>query len=297
SNLIDMRIWMQMLNGQLPQFKQLSDFLKTQDILNNGEVSNYARGLMINDYRGYKIASHSGFGFGGQSHLINVPQEKIGIIIMTNLQSINPGQLAYTILDMILMPKEKELVKSENTMSFNPQDLNQFTGDYKEINSDMTMHITIDNDTLKAKGSIGKIPVALLQNDKNEFVRYNSQSVKYNFTKTEKHDMTISFGGTPFYFKRAKIISETPKNLNDFEGNYYSEELDITYNFFIDQNMLKLSYYRNESIPLYPIQHNAFGNHDRTLYQFIESKNHEVTGMLLSCDGQVSEIEFIKKKP
>ncbi|WP_299333241.1 hypothetical protein [uncultured Psychroserpens sp.] len=106
--------------------------------------------------------------------------------------------------------------------------------------------------------------------------------------------MIVTFGGTPFYFKRAKITTETPSNLNDFVGNYYSEELKTVYHFYTDKNTLKLSYKNHEDLSLYPIQLNSFGNRNRTLYHFTHNKNGKITGMLLSCDGQVSNIEFVK---
>ena len=172
--------------------------------------------------------------------------------------------------------------------------MNQFVGDYKEINSDMTMQISIENDTLKAQGSMGKTKIPLTQNNTNEFVRLNAQNVKYNFTKTSAYDMVISFGGTPFYFKHAQLIQKNPSNLKDFTGDYYSEELQTTYRFFIENDTLKLSYTNHENITLYPVQFNQFGNRDRTLYHFKSSDNGRITGMLLSCDGQVSNIEFVK---
>jgi hypothetical protein len=66
SHLKDMIIWMNMLNGPTPQFKSLAAFLKTQDTLINGETSNYTRGTMIDDYKGYEANSHSGFSYGDQ---------------------------------------------------------------------------------------------------------------------------------------------------------------------------------------------------------------------------------------
>lgn len=302
SNLIDMRIWMKVLNEDIPEFKALSTFLKTTETLNTGKQASYARGLMVDDYKGYPTYSHSGFGFGGQTQLVVVPSEKIGIIIMTNLQSINPTPISYQILDMMLISEastrrntnEKELQKTNESIVYKTQDLKQFIGDYIEINSDMLMHISKENDTLKARSSMGKMTIPLSQNDKNLFVRRNAQHVKYNFTKTHHHDMTVSFGGTPFYFKRAKINTENPSDFNDFVGNYFSEELEASYHFYTDDDMLKLKYKNHDNILLYPIQTNTFGNHDRTLYQFTTNKDGKIIGMLLSCDGQVSNIEFTK---
>jgi hypothetical protein len=77
SHLNDMIIWMKMLNGQIHQFKSLESFLKTQDTLITGKTANYVRELMTDTYKGYEVASNSGFGYGNQSQLITVPEEKL----------------------------------------------------------------------------------------------------------------------------------------------------------------------------------------------------------------------------
>ncbi|MDG5490925.1 serine hydrolase [Psychroserpens sp. SPM9] len=294
SNLIDMTLWAQMLNEETPKFKDLAKFLKTSEVLASGQEATYTRGLMLDHYKGFKTFSHSGFGFGGQTQFISVPDKKISIIILTNLQSINPTPIAYQILNLFISSEEKELIEIDPFEPYEPQNLNQFIGDYIEINSDMTMQILVENDTLKAMGSKGKTKIPLLQNSSNEFVRHHAQNVKYNFKKTPTYDMTISFGGTPFYFKRIKLIKQIPNHLEDYTGNYFSEELQATYHFFIENDTLKLSYAQHDTITLHPILINQFGNGDRTLYHFISSNNNNITGMLLSCDGQVSNIEFVK---
>lgn len=295
SSVNDMAIWMQMLNGQILEFKPLSQFLKTIEVLTTGKEAKYARGIILDDYKGYTVANHSGFGFGGRTQLIVLPERQMGIIVMSNLQSIDAPKIAYQILDVLLTNKKSYTEKRTSEMGFKKQDLNKFIGEYKEIHSDMTMKVFIENDTLKSIGSIGKTSVSLTQYDTDKFHRIQSQNVKYDFTAATTHDMVITFGGTPFYFKQAEFIDVDSVNVSDFSGAFYSEELEVTYQFFVKNDMLKLSYKGNENISLNPVQLNEFGNNDRTLYHFVRKKNETVTGMLLSCDGTVKNIIFKKK--
>lgn len=296
SSVIDMTIWMQMLNGNNPAFKSLSQFLKTTEVLLNGEEANYARGVMVDTYKGYKTVSHSGYGFGGQSQLITIPEEGIGVIIMTNLQSINPTPISYKILDVLLPEKLEEKKDIKVDYNIGVTVLKKFIGEYKEVNSDMKMTISMENDTLKALSSLGRNAIPLIPFAKDKFCRLQSQSVKYDFSKRSNYDLVISFGGTPFYFEKAKFVNPASVNLNEYTGDFYSEELETNYRFYIEDNTLKLSYTNNMGIALSPVQLNEFGNNDRTLYQFIKDKNNSVISMYLSCDGQVSNIEFVKQK-
>ena len=296
SSINDMAIWMQMLNEQVPEFKSLAEFLKTTETLNSGDEAKYARGIILDDYKGYTVANHSGFGFGGRTQLIVSRELQIGIIVLSNLQSINAPRVAYQILDVLLSDKVKTITKEEISQNFTVQDLNLFVGEYKEIHSDMTMKLFIENDSLKSIGSMGKTSASLDQFAENKFHRTHSQNVKHDFTPSKAHDMSISFGGTPFYFKRAKFIDVDLVNLSDFVGDFYSEELDVTYHFIVEEGALKLSYKANKNINLYPVQLNEFGNNDRTLYHFTKDKKGAITGMLLSCDGTVKDITFKKKE-
>jgi CubicO group peptidase (beta-lactamase class C family) len=296
SSVNDMAIWMQMLNEQTIEFKLLAQFLKTTEILLNGEKAKYARGLMIDDYKGYSTVSHSGFGFGGRTQLLTIPEKQIGIVVLTNLQSIDATRISYQILDLMTPNEATVLEENNDNKSFNKQDLDVFIGEYKEINSDMTMTLFVENDTLKAKGSLGKTPTDLVQFAHNKFHREQSENVKYDFSPSITHDMVITFGGTPFYFKRAQFVNADAVNIYEFIGDFYSEELDVNYHFFIENNILKLSYKGNENSSLHPVQFNEFGNGDRTLYHFVKDKNDKVTGMLLSCDGTVKNIVFKKKR-
>lgn len=296
SSVNDMAIWMQMLNDQILEFKPLAEFLKTTETLISGKKAKYARGLMLDNYKGYEAVNHSGFGFGGRSQLITVPEKQIGIIVLTNSQGIDAPRIAYQILDILMKNDERIKNEKEEEMVFKAQNFKEIIGEYKEINSDMTMKIFVENDKLKSVGSMGRTAAALVQYEQNKFHRYQSQSVKYDFTPSVSHDMIISFGGTPFYFEQANFIDAESVEVSDFVGNFYSEELDVRYHFYTEENTLKLTYKEKDAINLKPVQLNEFGNNDRTLYHFIKDKNDTITGMLLSCDGTVKEIIFKKEK-
>lgn len=296
SSINDMAIWMQMLNEQIPSFKSLARFLKTTELLTSGEKAKYARGLMIDDYKGYETLNHSGFGFGARSQLITVAEKQIGIIVLTNSQAIDAPRIAYQILDILLLNEQNIEEKNDVKIVFKKQDINEFIGEYKEINSDMTMKIFVENDSLKSIGSIGKTSTALKQYNNYKFHRTQSQNVKYDFTPSATHDMVISFGGTPFYFKHAKFIDLDAVDVSEFVGNFYAEALGVTYRFFVEDNTLRLTYKGKESVKLHPVQLNEFGNNDRTLYHFIKNEKETITGMLLSCDGTVKDIIFQKEK-
>ena len=293
SSIEDLSKWISVLNGTHSEYKSLSKFLTTCEKLQNGEKAKYARGVMVDKYKGFQTISHSGYGWGGQSQLITIPEKNIGIIILTNLESINPTPLSYQILDVFI--NEKTIEKSKRKKLFKNENLLAFIGQYKEINSDMKMEIVIENDTLKAKGSQAKKGISLVAFTKDKFHRMNNESVAYDFRKNKNHDLTISFGGTPFYFKKAQFVKPETVKIKEFIGTYYSEELNTVYSFFEKDNKLFLTYKNHENLELTTVEMDSFGNKARTLYQFIRNKDNQIIGMELSSEGNVKNIRFIKQ--
>lgn len=295
SNVEDLVKWVSVLKGTNSEFKSLTNFLIQCEKLENGEKAKYARGVMVDNYKGYQTISHSGYSWGGQAQLIAIPEKNLGIIILTNLESINPTPISYQILDLFLNDtaiKKPNKVKKRKDLNKN---FNEFIGQFKEINSDMKMEIFIENDTLKSKGSQAKKGVSLLSFEKNKFQRINNESVKYDFTKSKEQDLIIYFGGTPFYFKKTQFVKSENVKIDEFVGNYFSEELNTTYIFFKKDNKLYLTYKNHENIALSTVEIDEFGNNARTSYQFIRNGNNQIISMKLSSEGTVKDIHFIKQ--
>ncbi len=295
SSVEDLSKWMNVLVGKKKGYESLSKFLLKRDKLLDGSRATYARGVMIGDYKGAKIISHSGYSWGGQSQLLVLPMENIGIVILTNLESINATSLSYEILNVL--QKDNNLSKEHKRKSKKhaQQHLQQFTGEYKEIGSDMRMAVYLDNDTLKARGGQSKRGTALIRLDTFRFHRKGNESVVYDFSVRGDFDMAVSFGGTPFYFKRAKFIADSDVQASDFTGEFYSSELNVSYYFTERENRLYLSFVNNEEVRLNAMQIDEFGNGQRTLYHFKRNEKNEVIGMLLSSEGTVRDVLFSKK--
>jgi CubicO group peptidase (beta-lactamase class C family) len=293
STVEDLSKWIGVLNGINSEFKSLSKFLIQCEKLENGEKAKYARGVMVDNYKGFQTISHSGYGWGGQSQLITIPEKNLGVVILTNLESINPTPISYQILDLFL--NDITIEKSDEVKKYKIENFNNFIGQYKEINSDMKMEFFIENDTLKAKGSQAKKGISLSQFKKNKFHRANNESVTYDFTKSKKQDLIISFGGTPFYFKKAQFVKPETVKINEFIGTYYSEELNTTYIFFEKDNKLYLTYKNHQNIVLSTVEIDEFGNNARTSYQFKRNKNKQIVSMELSSEGTVKNINFVKQ--
>jgi CubicO group peptidase (beta-lactamase class C family) len=135
--------------------------------LNNGEEINYAFALKIAEYRGLKTFGHDGMDAGYRTCFVCFPEQKFGIIILCNLGSLSPYNLAMQIADIYLadqltpieIKNNIESQKTEEVKSDEPIiDFNEYLGDYysDELGTVYTMifkdnHLTIRHRRLSDK--------------------------------------------------------------------------------------------------------------------------------------------------
>lgn len=78
--------------------------------LNSGEPNSYAFGLVLGEHRGHRIADHSGSWAGYRTFLLWVPDEKLGIVVLSNLAGFDAAGSARAVADVALgEPTEDEV--------------------------------------------------------------------------------------------------------------------------------------------------------------------------------------------
>ena len=300
STIKDLAIWAEVLMRHNSAYKQLASFLTTQEVLPMGDTAEYARGLMTDRYKGYKTIHHSGFASGGQTQMLTIPELGTSVIILTNDVSINPGPLSYKVMDELLPNAAARYAaqpkKSRDKVTKIP-DQSVYAGTYIELNSDMRMDIIKNGDSLYARGAQAKQAVALTPLSNGSFCRRNNETVKYTFPTehAREYDMSISFGGTPFYFKKVDFVAPASVRPEDFSGKFYSEELSATYDFKVEDNKLLFLHPLQGAMILTPTVKDAFGNGARVSYQFLRDDQGKVYAMLLAAEGTVKDIRFTKQ--
>lgn len=128
-------------------------------ILNNGKQISYAFGLDIGEYRALKTVGHGGSWRGFRSHLLCFPAQKFGVVILCNLDTFNPLNLARKIADIylaaVLAPEAPEPDKQPperiETELLPPKQLSEFEGDYYTEELDTTYTIGVRGDRLVAQ--------------------------------------------------------------------------------------------------------------------------------------------------
>lgn len=107
----------------------LIETLLSTGTLNNGEKQGYAYGLELGSYRGLNTVHHSGSAVGFVTNYLQFPQQKLSIIVLSNVSSFEPEEISEKIADLYLEDQLIEMplfmVDESSSEQMNPtRDLN-----------------------------------------------------------------------------------------------------------------------------------------------------------------------------
>jgi CubicO group peptidase (beta-lactamase class C family) len=80
----------------------LIDLVTTTARLNDGSAIDYAFGLRVYTYKGLKAVGHGGSFVGYKAHYIRFPEQRFSVVILSNLGTFEPDQIAMKIADVYL---------------------------------------------------------------------------------------------------------------------------------------------------------------------------------------------------
>lgn len=293
SSVKDMLKWMNLFGNTDHELSYLPSFLMVLDTLSDGREMTSARGVFVSMYKNLTTINHSGRDWGLRSQIIWLPELGLGVFVFANSDQINAVEISYQLVDLILNASEDD---SEQMAGYkhSMKELVAFQGVYQELNSDMKMDIYLNEDSLFARSSMGGIPVHLVSQSKGKFHRYDNASVSYNFDYRVEDDidMSVDFGGAEFYFEEIVLTEKPNQNLQDYVGEYYSEELEVIYELRMESDKLVLHYPNNCCYTLTEGQKDVFGANRRTKYVFKRDQRRNVVSFTVASEGTVKAVLF-----
>jgi len=132
------------------------DVMHKQGVLNSGEQIGYALGQSVETYRGLKQVQHSGSDAGYRSHFVRFPEQNAAMIVLSNLNTSNPGGRVRQMMDVyfegILEPLPKKASEEETVSAKEKVEVDvicaDYLGDYYCYDVDATYRV-FDDDGLQ----------------------------------------------------------------------------------------------------------------------------------------------------
>jgi CubicO group peptidase (beta-lactamase class C family) len=189
----DLYLWDQNFYHYKVGGKEVIDMLHTKGKLNNGEELDYAFALTIGEYKGLKTVRHGGALGGYRADLLRFPEQQFSVICLSNLSSFNPSAMCNRVADIYLADKlEPEEIeekaqqtarqkadseeKTKTTVTIEPEQLEDFTGDYYSEELDITFKLGVKEERLFfVHKNAPPRPLRLLEPDKFSGGRFEVQ--------------------------------------------------------------------------------------------------------------------------
>jgi len=189
----DLFLWDQNFCHHKVGGEEVMETMHTQGVLNNGKKLDYAFGLQMSEYRGLKIVEHGGSLVGYRAELLRFPDHRFSVIILSNISSFVPSELARQVADIYLVDEFKEdrpkpirrPVEKTETIDLPEEKLREYVGNFysEEILAGFEIIVREGKLDLRRRGSLG-MPMQPISEDK-----FRTRGWTIQFVRNEKNEV------------------------------------------------------------------------------------------------------------
>jgi CubicO group peptidase (beta-lactamase class C family) len=282
----DLLIWNNYyLNGKLGTPSLLEKQLSTSQ-LNNGIMHSYAAGLFVGTYRGWKYTTHDGATASYRSNLVAYPELGLSIAWLSNSSEFDRDTLnvAVAIEELFVpvkTPENKKVPLPAFTVS--KEKLNNYTGWYRNTRTGGGAKLYLQHDKLYGTQVGPLTPVA-----ENVFMSGNNR-VELN----SKGFLFINGAKDTINFISVDSAKLDEKAMNEYAGEYYSDEAEAKFYVQIKNGKLVLIQKPKTEFQLNPTYKDGFETPAGTVY--FEREKNKITYLKISV-GRARNVEFKKIK-
>jgi CubicO group peptidase (beta-lactamase class C family) len=286
--------------------------LLTRGTLNNGDTLTYAFGLEIGEHGGWRTVSHQGGSLGYNAFIVRFPERKFSVICLANYP-LHTTKLSYEIADLYLgIQKEKPAPApvpapaTDTVADVDPAVYVGFAGKYGVDDGTILTVSTQDN-----RLYVQPPGAPLLELHPKSATEYfikgadvqvsfppeeNGKTAKLVWHQNGHHIPAERLAGPPL----------SPAQLGEYEGEYYSEELQATYGVSVQQDRLCLKaprvpdlFQRNFRDPPGEnvLKHMAGDRFIRSYgtMEFCRDGSGKIAGFAIHADDNLKNLKFRKQ--
>jgi CubicO group peptidase (beta-lactamase class C family) len=282
----DLVVWCDYyLNGKFGN-PSLLDKQTATSSFNNGVMHNYAAGLFIDEYRGWKSYWHDGATAGYRSALTVYPELGLSIAWLSNTSEFDSDSLNVSQkIEQLLLPVKKA---PEDKGQFpiykaDKDKLDSYVGWYRNDRTGGGVKLYVQSDNLYAT-QVGKLTAV-----SDDFFTAGSNRVLIK----PKGFLFINGAKDSINFTKVEEAKLDEKMMNEYVGEYYSEEAEAKFYLVIKNGKLYIQQKPNNEFQLSPTYKDGFESPAGTIY--FEREKEKIAALKVSV-GRARNVEFKKIK-
>ncbi|MBX2874096.1 MAG: beta-lactamase family protein [Saprospiraceae bacterium] len=266
--------------------------MNTLAMLNNGKTFGGAYGQYISTYKGLHQIYHGGSSRAGyRAYLGRFPAQEFAVIVLSNYEGTDPNRLSMQVTDLFLKDymsetNSEEKIEVDSYKKLQAKDLQTFEGYYWDEQRFTPSRIYMENDTLRwsVGGGNGR-PLVSIAN--NTFRRMNSHSnlkLKFEIGEQAKKMKIYIDDLEPIICTNYVPVNYAEEDLAQFAGSFYSEELNTSYTFVLNDGKLIAQHSRIEDIVLAAVQKDMFSGSQSFFsnIKYVRDANNSIRGIQVS---------------
>jgi CubicO group peptidase (beta-lactamase class C family) len=304
SSVEDLFLWDQNFYHQEVGGKEVFELMHTTGELNSGEKFVYAFAINVTEYRGLKTIYHGGALGGYRAGYVQFPEQRFSVIILANLDAVNPTSLCFRIAELYLghlmqaPPSPDAPAPSEPSAAAGKvlpsAVLERYAGEYKNEEAWQRAVITIENNELKIK--LRGSSHAMQALEETEFWLKNArQPTRVRFQSRAEMPgfrMEVKRGEQPsLLFIPTEPYAPSAAALKEYQGDYTCPELPATFALRLRGGRLVFYPGSASRIFLVPFTPDRFSYGSNRIRFIRDEKGRDIVGFRLDA-GRVRNLRF-----
>ena len=297
----DLLIWNENFTHAQVGGPEFNDLMLTRGVLNTGEELSYAFGLDHGEYRGAPTVSHGGSLKGFRTALDRFPEQHFSVAVLCNFADANPGGYANQIADVFLADdlvaiaeeaREAGEEPAEEILILDTELLEGYAGLY-DLDGDVVSIRSLGT-RLAIEASGGRSsPMSALSLTRFRVLATGDIAEFAIDDAGEVTSLTLNVGGGAVTAPRLPEYEPSERELAEYEGEYFSEELQVLYRVALAVGQLTVRVRAEDKGALDPFQPDVMLSELGTL-RFQRDARGAISGFRLDA-GRVRDVAFSKQ--
>lgn len=282
--------------------------LLNPDSLNDGTKLNYAFGLRVDNYKGLKMIWHSGAGLSTKTAYYRFPDQNLSIILLCNLSSVDVEASSQKVADIYLAEQFKQIQENTKIGSAQPiipykiseRELTAAEGVYFNSDSGLKRRLYVkDGKLFFSRNASNESEISPIS--ENRFLMLNVPNkieLAFESKQLDQYQQMVmtTNGGNRSVYERVKDFSpNTPAQLSEFTGNYYSKELNTTFKIEPQNTELVLQRERGNNITMKPLVEDVFNHEYFGFIKFQRDSQRRILGFTFTNRSRgVRRLKFLR---
>lgn len=265
STAADLVVWNDALtSGRLGAF--VTGKLQEQARLNNGRKLNYARGLIVDSYRGGTLVSHSGSAAGYSAWLGRLPAQGLSIAVLCNADETSATALARRVGDQFLPAAGGAEAAEARPPASAPEgagatgaDLSGRAGLFFNERTGEALRLGVDKGRLRVLDgpALDALAGDRFRNPRGALFFMSQDEFELHFLSADEFELKSMEGRTTRY-RRARPFAPNADELKAFAGRYTNDETGGVLEMAPGQNGLMVRLNDSPAFEFRPVDRDTF---------------------------------------